>query len=275
MFPVANYSGQVQPHGGPSFTGGSDIFAPIGTAVLNMVKGTVMSVGHNAPGDPGGNWVLIKGIDGLEYYYAHLKDTPLVNPGQTLSPGAQLGAVGKTGNASTLPDSSAHLHIGIGPTISTGVGAPGGLGVGFNAVALLNSVLSAVGAPTIPVDNGTSVPGDQSGVDVGNAIGNALIPEGGSLLNLAGISVPGIGNILGNIGIQLPTPKILIPTLQGYLLGLGTAQGAPLLFAMIGGTLVLIGLIGLAVQGAGNVASQPGIRETVQKVAEVAPVVVA
>lgn len=133
-FPVQGYQGKIELHHG-SNRGGSDIFAPRGTPVMAMRDGTVVDAGTSGVG---GNNVLIQGDDNLMYYYAHMDQTPLVQTGQKVEAGQQLGAVGDSGNAK---GTGPHLHIGIGPSIVNGVGPAGGTGGDFDAVGLLNQVL--------------------------------------------------------------------------------------------------------------------------------------
>lgn len=137
VFPLPGYTGPIVEHGKGNF-GGSDIFAPVGTPIVNMVNGkvTFISTATSAP-TSGGNAVQIQGNDGLTYYYAHLRDLPLVKNGDSVVAGQALGFVGKTGNAASTPS---HLHIGIGHGISIGVGPAGGIGQNFDAVGLLNAL---------------------------------------------------------------------------------------------------------------------------------------
>lgn len=143
VFPVQGYTGQVQPHhGDPRARGGADLFAAAGTPVLAAGAGRVVDAGY----DPtGGNFVLVEGPNGLQYYYAHLQESPLVRRGQQVTAGMQLGGVGETGNAA---GTGAHLHFGAGFGIQTGVGSQGGLGRNFDAIDALQSALSGGGAST-------------------------------------------------------------------------------------------------------------------------------
>jgi murein DD-endopeptidase MepM/ murein hydrolase activator NlpD len=85
---------------------GIDIFAPIGTPLLAVAKGTVFSVGWN---DLGGNRLWLRDTDGNEYYYAHLSAfSPLAVNGNKVKAGAVLGFVGNSGDAITTPP---HLHF--------------------------------------------------------------------------------------------------------------------------------------------------------------------
>ncbi|MPZ68600.1 MAG: peptidoglycan DD-metalloendopeptidase family protein [Actinobacteria bacterium] len=136
VFPVEGYTGEIDlHHGAQEGTGGSDIFAAEGTPVKVMRGGTVTSAGYT---DIGGNFVMIEGDDGNQYYYAHMDRTPAVETGQKIGAGAYLGGVGETGNAK---GTGAHLHLGVGPSIVTGTGPMGGTGGSFDAVGLLRSVL--------------------------------------------------------------------------------------------------------------------------------------
>lgn len=83
-----------------------DIFAAEGTPVVSPVSGTVMAVGINT--SVGGNWVQVRGDDGVVYYYAHLHQPPTVSKGQRVAPGSYLGGVGTTGSAR---GTSPHLHF--------------------------------------------------------------------------------------------------------------------------------------------------------------------
>lgn len=132
-FPLPGWSGPIDLHWG-TFPGASDLMAPAGQPIVSISAGTVAFSGNDSLG---GNAVLIDGNDGLEYYYAHMRDTPLVKVGQDVQPGTPLGVVGNTGDAAGGPT---HLHIGIGKTIITGGGAQGGAGSDFNAVQFLRDI---------------------------------------------------------------------------------------------------------------------------------------
>jgi len=84
---------------------GTDIYAEEGTAIVSPVAGTVLSSG-SAP--QSGNYVRIRGTDGVEYYFAHMQHASPWKTGARVQAGIYVGAVGKTGNASgTTP----HLHF--------------------------------------------------------------------------------------------------------------------------------------------------------------------
>jgi len=136
VFPLPGYTGAIASHGG--YSGGSDIFVPVGTPIVSIVSGTVdvVTTQQTAP-NSGGNAIEIKGQDGLTYYYAHMLNPPTLKSGDTVRAGQQIGAVDNTGNAQTTPS---HLHIGIGHGISIGTGPAGGIGNNFDAVAMLRSL---------------------------------------------------------------------------------------------------------------------------------------
>lgn len=148
FFPVVGY------HGDPTQTyhtpGGSDLFAAIGTVVRNIVNGRVVSVGTSGPG---GNNLLIRGDDGRDYYYAHLKSAPEVDVGDYVPGGQKIGEVGNSGNATNSPS---HLHLGVGYGIQTGTGADGGVGIGFDAQGFLSRLLAAGGSFSDPIMDGTN-----------------------------------------------------------------------------------------------------------------------
>ena len=143
VFPVEGFSGIVHLHHG-THEGASDIFATEGTPVLVMNGGTVSDAGTEASDPFGGNNVLIEADDGLTYYYAHGDRSPAIGAGQRVETGDFIFGVGDTGNAR---GTGHHLHIGIGHGIQDGLGAAGGAGIGFNAVALLRNVLN--GTPEV------------------------------------------------------------------------------------------------------------------------------
>ena len=160
VFPLPGWHGIVSPHGVASSIGGTDLMAPRGTQIVSVGPGTVVSAGS----DPvGGNNVLIHDpASNLDFYYAHLDNTPLVKAGQTVSPGTFLGQVGNTGNAAGGPT---HLHIGIGFGIQTGSGAFGGTGKSFDAVGLLQKIVGGGGSST----DLTSLIQSVGGINVGQS----------------------------------------------------------------------------------------------------------
>lgn len=154
VFPLPGYQEPISTHGG--YNGGSDLMAPVGTPIVSMVSGKVVgSWTQQQMPDSGGNAVEIKGQDGLTYYYAHMLNAPSVHTGDTVVAGQQLGQVDNTGNAKTT---ASHLHIGIGYGISEGTGAPGGLGLNFDAVSYLKALEKNPRANNVGILNGTPNP---------------------------------------------------------------------------------------------------------------------
>jgi murein DD-endopeptidase MepM/ murein hydrolase activator NlpD len=134
-FPVVGWSGEIQNHWGTSERGATDIMAPSGTPIVAVRGGRVTWAGSDGLG--GNNVLIHDDATGLDFYYAHMRDAPLVRAGQTVTAGAPLGYVGNTGDAAGGPT---HLHLGIGYGIVQGGGPSGGAGKGFDAVGFLQSI---------------------------------------------------------------------------------------------------------------------------------------
>lgn len=81
---------------------GTDIAAPMGTAVTAAAEGTVASAGWNGSY---GNCIIINHVNGVQTWYAHLSKIN-VSVGQQVNTSTVIGNVGSTGN-STGP----HLHL--------------------------------------------------------------------------------------------------------------------------------------------------------------------
>lgn len=109
-----------------------DIMAAEGALVVAPSAGTVprvVRVGRERrPGSgqsrKGGNYVFLVDANGWEWYFAHLRDAPMVSPGAVVSAGSLLGYVGRTGNAArTYRDGSIrgcpHLHLRLGKQLWT------------------------------------------------------------------------------------------------------------------------------------------------------------
>jgi murein DD-endopeptidase MepM/ murein hydrolase activator NlpD len=94
-----SYAGPKRGHSG------LDLAAPVGTCVYAALSGTVSKAGWDRTGY--GYLVLINGIDGRLYYYAH-NSRILVRVGQSVRQGQAISKVGNTGR-STGP----HLHFEI------------------------------------------------------------------------------------------------------------------------------------------------------------------
>lgn len=155
VFPLPGWKGPIQNHWGVTgAVGGSDLMVTPGSSqpVVSMTNGKVVFVSTQANASKsGGNAIEIQGPDGLFYYYAHLRDATGLKNGDTVKVGQQLGIADSTGDASpTAP----HLHIGIGHSIQEGVGAMGGTGTGYNAVALLKELQLTANIPSLGTPQG-------------------------------------------------------------------------------------------------------------------------
>ena len=95
-------------YGGRAYHPGVDMGAPVGTAIMAPLSGTVRATG-NTDAVPGcyswGKWTLIDHANGLSTLYAH-QSAINVSAGQSVSTGEVIGYVGSTG-FSTGP----HLHF--------------------------------------------------------------------------------------------------------------------------------------------------------------------
>jgi murein DD-endopeptidase MepM/ murein hydrolase activator NlpD len=88
---------------------GQDIVAAAGLPVVTPVAGSVYWVAYQAGG--AGYYVVVRGADGRDYVFMHLQEgSTIVEKGQPVRAGQQLGRVGSTGE-STGP----HLHFEIWP----------------------------------------------------------------------------------------------------------------------------------------------------------------
>lgn len=81
---------------------GVDIMASYGTPVYAIVSGTITYAGY---GDSAGNWQVLSGSDGNDYWYMHNQSN--IVTGGSVSAGQQIATVGDTGNATGVP----HLHF--------------------------------------------------------------------------------------------------------------------------------------------------------------------
>lgn len=110
LCPVQGFHSVVNNYGAPRpgyrSHVGNDIFAARGTPVVAPVGGRL----RTASGSIAGLALYLEGDDGVTYYFAHLDS--LARTGGHVDAGTLIGAVGNTGNASSLPP---HLHISISP----------------------------------------------------------------------------------------------------------------------------------------------------------------
>jgi murein DD-endopeptidase MepM/ murein hydrolase activator NlpD len=102
---TSNFGERANPFGkGHAFHRGIDIAAPVGTPVLAVAEGTIVTARHHATY---GNYVVIDHHNGYHTLYAH-NSALLVKPGQRVKAGQDIAKVGSTGR-STGP----HLHFEI------------------------------------------------------------------------------------------------------------------------------------------------------------------
>lgn len=82
---------------------GFDLFARCGTRMVAAIGGWVL---YNSYHGRAGYYVVIRGEDGIDYFYAHLLRRSPLRPRTRVSTGQTIGQVGETGNAS-----GCHLHF--------------------------------------------------------------------------------------------------------------------------------------------------------------------
>ena len=82
---------------------GIDIAAPFKTPISAALSGTVTSSGWDVYGY--GNLLVIRGVDGRDYYYAH-NSKLLVRRGQRIAQGQLIALMGSTGRST-----GSHLHF--------------------------------------------------------------------------------------------------------------------------------------------------------------------
>lgn len=102
---------------GDFFHHANDLFCSMNTPNVAVTDGVTWarpaSSGKRENGDryalwPDGGWhVYIKGDDGYIYYYAHLRDEPLVKIGERVRAGQLIGYTGRSGNTAGCP----HTHF--------------------------------------------------------------------------------------------------------------------------------------------------------------------
>lgn len=101
VFPLAGPWSLGEPFGSPRkgySHQGQDLLAAAGTPVVAPLSGTIASTSFQAGG--AGEYVVLDASDGHAYFFAHcLRGSTTVGAGQAVVAGAQLCAVGQTGNA--------------------------------------------------------------------------------------------------------------------------------------------------------------------------------
>lgn len=109
-FPIAgtwafgSESGRFGDDRGTHAHGGQDMAAASGTPLVAVTSGVVAVRQYQASG--AGNYVVLRGDDGIDYVYMHLLRPATVAPGTRVAAGQRVGQVGSTGR-STGP----HLHF--------------------------------------------------------------------------------------------------------------------------------------------------------------------
>jgi murein DD-endopeptidase MepM/ murein hydrolase activator NlpD len=83
---------------------GQDVFAPCGTPLYSAQAGTLTVNAYQASG--AGYYMVIRGVDGTDTVYMHMKKRSWAAPGTPTYAGQQMGRVGESGNAS-----GCHLHF--------------------------------------------------------------------------------------------------------------------------------------------------------------------
>lgn len=250
-FPIPNYKGN--PANTWHTQGGTDLFAPRGTPILSISSGVVTGAGYDSLG---GNYVLIRGDDGRDYYYAHMQNNPFVGMGQRVTSGLPIGEVGDSGNA---VGTGTHLHLGIGYGIQGGGGPTGGVGINFDAQTFLKNLLHSAGDVAQNIrDTAGNIIGQAGGTvtqtaqQVNAQIQAAIAAAGGQF---AGQQNPvsqwweNIVSFLKNLMANFVIDRIL--------------DAAPLVFIGVGTLFMVLGLTGLALQTGETVMRIPGAQAAI------------
>lgn len=114
VFPIPeahNYGGGQSRFGaGRSGHGhqGQDVFAACGARLLSATSGRVKARAYQAGG--AGYYLVVKGRDGIDYVYMHMRKASWAPKGTPLYAGQQIGKVGQSGNAS-----GCHVHFEMWP----------------------------------------------------------------------------------------------------------------------------------------------------------------
>jgi murein DD-endopeptidase MepM/ murein hydrolase activator NlpD len=87
---------------------GNDIMAPMGTAIVAPLAGTITRL---TSGGKGGLAIYEVGVGNVEFYFAHEQEIT-AHEGDEVSAGQEIGRVGNTGNAA---GGTPHLHFEIHP----------------------------------------------------------------------------------------------------------------------------------------------------------------
>lgn len=92
--------------GSPIYAAGDGVVKYAGCNEVGPVMGDMCSYDGNAYGSGFGNMVMIDHGDGLVSIYGHMQDKPMVEIGETVTAGQQLGKLGNTGNST-----GSHFHF--------------------------------------------------------------------------------------------------------------------------------------------------------------------
>lgn len=92
--------------GSPIYAAGDGVVKYAGCNEVGPVMGDMCSYDGNAYGSGFGNMVMIDHGDGLVSIYGHMQDSPLVEIGDEVTAGQQLGRLGNTGNST-----GSHFHF--------------------------------------------------------------------------------------------------------------------------------------------------------------------
>jgi murein DD-endopeptidase MepM/ murein hydrolase activator NlpD len=110
VFPIPgphNYGGS-EARFGASRSGhshqGQDVFAACGERLVSAQAGNVKARGYQGGG--AGHYLVVVGVDGIDYVYMHLAKASWAAQGAWVYAGTQIGKVGQSGNAS-----GCHLHF--------------------------------------------------------------------------------------------------------------------------------------------------------------------
>jgi hypothetical protein len=82
-----------------------DIYSNTGTPIVAPTSGTVLA---SASGKIGGNYVRIRGDDGVIYYFAHMAQRSHLQKGQRIQ---RADIIGRVGNSGSARNTKPHLHF--------------------------------------------------------------------------------------------------------------------------------------------------------------------
>ena len=105
-FPIRgshDYGTSINAFGGGRGHQGQDVFASCGTPLVAAIPGRVIKATYQSRA---GNYVVIQHADGRSTAYMHMRRAALVETGDTVAAGDEIGEVGESGRAS-----GCHLHF--------------------------------------------------------------------------------------------------------------------------------------------------------------------